>query len=138
MGSGRPSWPRLECTLQGVKLKQAKTGGTRPRERLPITPAILRLLKGVWEAEGVKRDNIMLWAVCCTCFFGFLRSGEASRSRSPLERGRRVPWYRVSPGAGAGLHKGIKDRPLQARCLRIPGERSVSGQCRSCIHGSAG
>ena len=35
----------------GVKLKQAKTGGTRPRERLPITPAILRLLKGGLRGE---------------------------------------------------------------------------------------
>ena len=43
--------------LQGVKLKQAKAGETRPREQLPITPAILRLVKGVWEAEGVKRNS---------------------------------------------------------------------------------
>ena len=134
--------------LQGVKLKQAKAGETRPREQLPITPAILRLVKGVWEAEGVKRNNIMLWAVCCTGLSGLLWLDEAtvtSRSRyhpeAPLEIGRRAPWYRVSPGAGAGLHKGIKVRPLQARCLHIPGEnrvRSGPGQGRSCIHGSVG
>ncbi len=78
MGSRRPvtaSWPLLECTPKGIKLKQAKSGISRPRQRLPITPAILRRLRGKWEADREK-DNIMLWAACCMCFFGFLRSGE--------------------------------------------------------------
>ena len=70
------SWPLLECTLKGVKREQAKRAVTRPRPRLPVTPAILRLLRQFWEREQHNPDHIMLWAACCTCFFGFLRSGE--------------------------------------------------------------
>ncbi len=78
-GAGDPfqaSWPLLECTLKGIKLKQAKSAASRPRQRLPITPAILRKLRKVWEQEKESWDNIMLWAACSMCFFGFLRSGE--------------------------------------------------------------
>lgn len=30
----------------------------------------------LWERNKHDSDNIMLWVACCTCFFGFLRSGE--------------------------------------------------------------
>ena len=38
-----------------------------------MTPDVLLKLRSVWER---LYDHIMLWAVCCTCYFGFLRSGE--------------------------------------------------------------
>ena len=44
--------------------------------RLPVTPHILRLLFRVWSHPPVSQDRVMLWAACCTGFFGFLRSGE--------------------------------------------------------------
>ena len=72
------SWPLLKCTLKGVKLRQAKSLATRPKSRLPITPTILRHLRQFWEKDSRNTDNIMLWAACCTCFFGFLRSGEVT------------------------------------------------------------
>ena len=28
--------------------------------------------------ESSQPDKIMLWAACCTCFFGFLKSGEVT------------------------------------------------------------
>ena len=78
-GMGDPftaSWPLLEYTLRGLKLQQAKSKATRAKTRLPITPNILRCLRKSWERDSRHPDNIMLWAACCTCFFGFLRSGE--------------------------------------------------------------
>ena len=38
----------------------------------------MRLLKKAWEAQGISHKHVMLWAACCTCFFGFLRSDEAT------------------------------------------------------------
>ena len=78
-GLGDPfaaSWPLLECTLKGIKLTQARSTAGQTRLRLPITPALLRLLREFWEKTPHDQDCIMLWAACCTCFFGFLRSGE--------------------------------------------------------------
>ena len=41
-----------------------------------MTPDILMKLRSVWEQEPGNYDHIMLWAACCTCYFGFLKSGE--------------------------------------------------------------
>ena len=77
-GFGDPfeqSLPLLEYVLRGIKSDQAKRG-TTVRTQLPITPSILQRLRLVWERDPGNSDHIMLWAACCTCFFGFLRSGE--------------------------------------------------------------
>ena len=49
------------------------TSGKGARERLPLTPDILRRLKGVWVKSA---HDPVIWAVCCLCFFAFLRVGE--------------------------------------------------------------
>ena len=78
-GRGDPnmsSMARLEQVMRGIKGSQAKAA---PRQaRLPITPELLRKIRQVWSTAdgGSKWDNIMLWAACLLCFFGFLRSGE--------------------------------------------------------------
>ena len=41
-----------------------------------MTPDILLQMKKVWNKDPSKFDNIMLWAACCLCYFGFLRSSE--------------------------------------------------------------
>ena len=67
------SMPRLELVIRGMKRAQA---GTPPKPRLPITPEILRRIKAEWD-QSKEWDHIMLWAVMCLCFSGFLRVGEA-------------------------------------------------------------
>lgn len=66
------SMARLELVLRGVKRVQS----TRVKPRLPITPKLLRELRGVWLGQTNNWDGRMLWAAAALCFFGFLRSGE--------------------------------------------------------------
>ena len=73
-----PFWgamPRLDYIMRGVKKNKAVTGSSS-RECLPITPVIMRQLRGVWSLSGESRDTKLIWAACCLCFFGFLRAGE--------------------------------------------------------------
>ena len=75
-GLGNPfsaSWPLLECTLKGVKHQEARSSVTRPQSRLPITPGLLRNLRGFWGRNPHDYDAIMLWAACCLCFFVFFK-----------------------------------------------------------------
>ena len=64
--------PRLDYIMKGIKRHQAKAG-VKIRTRLPITPSLLRQLKGVWSQSGGARE---IWAACCLCFSAFLRAGE--------------------------------------------------------------
>ena len=69
-GLGDPfaaSWPLLEYTLRGIKLRLARHRDTRAKQRLPITPDILRKLKSSWEKDHYSSDFIMLWVASCTC-----------------------------------------------------------------------
>lgn len=73
------SLPLLDYTLKGIKRVQAERGASE-KPRLPITPEILRVLKAAWVPGGgagaPSREGAMLWAACCTGFFGFLRAAE--------------------------------------------------------------
>ena len=59
----------------------------RPRvsqSRLLVTPTILRRVKDVLDQDPLGFNNRLLWAVCCTAFFGFTRSGEFTVPSSSL------------------------------------------------------
>ena len=75
-GLGDPflsSWCKLHYVLIGVKQSQ---GEAEKRERLPITPPLLRKIKSMWDNQAENYDTIMLWVACCLAFFGFLHVGE--------------------------------------------------------------
>ena len=75
MGLGEPNmseWPKQGYVIRGFK----KRAAAKQRPQLPITPAILRELKRVWEAMEDNFNGCMLWAMACMFFFGFLRTGE--------------------------------------------------------------
>ena len=68
----------LQYVLRGIKGVESKSTGNKTRTRLPITPAVLRDLHSQWNKQPPHYNHSMLWAASCTCFFGFLRSGEAT------------------------------------------------------------
>ena len=72
-GQGEP-FPLLQYVLRGIKW--SSTQALR-QLCLPITPAILWLMKAQWATLAVTDpDYIMPWAACCLRFFRFMRAGE--------------------------------------------------------------
>ena len=111
--------PKLEHVLRGIKKEHSKQANiTKPR--LPMTPNIHLKLRSVWEKDASNFNHIMLWAACCTCYFGFLRSGNKHPVRqriwsfNPLKLRRyccRLSWKHIHH---CNQDEGIKDWPLQA------------------------
>ena len=48
-----------------------------------MIPNVLLKLRSAWKEDSGNYNHIMLWAACCTCYFGFLSSGEIC---SPSDR----------------------------------------------------
>ena len=68
--------PQLHLLIRGAKVCRGLQGRNIPTRKLPITPTILRQLLKLWLPNKQSYHYILLWAICCTCFFGFFRSGE--------------------------------------------------------------
>ena len=110
------SMPKLKVVEKGVRKIRALDKPSRPR--LPITPAILRQIRALWSPKSRDFTHIMLWAVACTCFFGFFRLGELL-----------VP---TGHGFDIQLHLAVSDlavdNPTDPRILQIHLKRSKTDQ----------
>lgn len=70
------SMPKLALVERGVCYLRVSDRTTW--QGLPITPVILCQIKALWSREASDYGTIMLWAACCTAFFGLFRSGEVT------------------------------------------------------------
>ena len=132
--------PLLQAVLKGVKRLQAVTVS---RPRLPMTSAVLRSLRLAWErsTEAAPYDTRMLWAVACTCCFGFLRSGEATvPTLTGYDPGVHRSITYVAIDSWEGANQGVRDRPFPhtghhpprtATCAQWP-PSSVISRCGVC------
>ena len=58
----------------------------------------MRVLKCSWETRGASFKHQMLWASCCTCFYSFLHSREATipiQSVYDPPITCRLTWYQI-------------------------------------------
>lgn len=76
----KDSWHGAIRTSRKQSKKGVQKEESGKREQLPITPDITLLMKEVWNKHPMAFGNTMLWAVCCLCYFGFLRSREITVS----------------------------------------------------------
>ena len=72
--------PHIRLVTNGIQRVRPKVA----QSRLPVTPTILRRVKAVLDQDPLGFSNRLLWAACCTAFFGFVRSGEFTVPSSSL------------------------------------------------------
>ena len=99
---GNPPMTRLEYVLRGIKKNEVALQKGE-RERLPITPPLLRQIKAQWEPDGMRPDKKMLWAACCM----FFRLSAGRGDDSPLRR-------RIRPSGASELERCRHRRPARA------------------------
>lgn len=65
----------MNTLLRGIKRVHSRSGKPA-RVRLLITASLMHSIKGPLVLQPQNYNSVMVWAVCCTGFFGFLRRGE--------------------------------------------------------------
>ena len=112
------------ATLQHVIRSTQSRRGQQPRPRLPITPTILAKLRQVWERARHDHNNIMLWAACTTCFFGFLRSGEIAAPTARM----------IDPTSHLTVHNITVDNASHPQVVRVHIKASKTDPFRKGVH----
>ena len=72
---------RILLVIRGLR----RMNPVHENRKMPITPSVLCSIKA--ELDFSKYDDILLWAVCCTAFFGFFRASEYTASQETLAKG---------------------------------------------------
>jgi len=94
------SLPRLHLVQCGVRRERGQYGPP-PKERLPITPPILRQIRESLSSVQPQHDSAMLWAAASACFFGFFRAGEITiPSVTAFDQTVHLAWGDVSVDPG--------------------------------------
>ena len=93
------SLPRLRLMQSGVQRERVRSGVPTSRPRLPITPHILRQIRGA--LSPMAGDNLVIWAAATTCFFGFFRAGElVVPAATAFDQTRHLAWGDVAVDQG--------------------------------------
>ena len=115
------SLPRLRLVLLGIRRMQAESGRSQTRKRLPMTPAILRRIRRLWNERATRGEYIMPWAALTLCFFGFFRSGELTvPTGKSFDASIHLSWGDVA----------IND-PRNPRAIKVRLRRSKTDQFRN-------
>ena len=65
------------------------------KPRLPITPAILQRIRAEWN-NSKEWDHIMLWAMICLCFFGFLKAGKVVATETNFDASQHLTYADIA------------------------------------------
>ena len=66
--------PYVEQVLHGIKKEQLKSGTNHGR--LPITADLMQQIYSVLSYNMQDYNSVLMWAACCTAFFGLLLCSE--------------------------------------------------------------
>lgn len=119
----QPSLLRLQYVLRGIKRCEAEKG-SKAKERLPITPGILKKLKESWSQSASDPDTQMLWAACTLAFFAFLRTGEMT---VPSDKG-------YDPAIHLSFGDVTVDNPSAPTLMRVRIKQSKTDPFRKGVH----
>ncbi len=90
--SALPVLKRVQAGIQRVRAAK----GPPSRLRLPITAAVMERIRAQVQRSDLQRKEL-LWAICCTAFFGFFRLGELlPESQASISPTRSLMWGDVA------------------------------------------